>query len=102
MLPTIGKAIVGVLQHPKQTRMYAVCRARTSKTSKELAIIGNKTTRAEEWVKNIASTDELVEQAWAELGRQQTNLDIFVLNFIKASIWVKVLDVISEIWTTNC
>ena len=88
-LPTIGKAVASVLQHPEQTKNRAVYVQDTSKTLKELAIMGKKATGAEGWVENVVSTDELVEQAWVELKKEQPNPDIFVFNFIKASIWGK-------------
>lgn len=86
-LPTIGKAVAGVLAHPEQTKNRAVYIQDTATTLRKLAAIGKKATGADGWTENVVSIDEEIEKAWAELKKDKPNPDNFVLNFIKASIW---------------
>ncbi|MCJ1426140.1 hypothetical protein MMC29_004042 [Sticta canariensis] len=86
-LPTIGKAVAGVLAHPEQTKNRAVYVQDTATTLRKLAAIGKKATGADGWTENVVSIDEEIEKAWAELKKDKPNPDNFVLNFIKASIW---------------
>lgn len=86
-LPTLGKAVVGVLQHPEQTKNRAVYVQDTSTTLKKLATLGKKATGAEGWNESVVAVDEVTAQAWAELQKEKPNPGIFVYNFIKASIW---------------
>ncbi|KAL9100301.1 MAG: hypothetical protein Q9163_004300 [Psora crenata] len=86
-LPTIGKAVVGVLKHPEQTKNRAVYVHDTATTLKKLAAMGKKATGADGWVESVVSIDELLEQAWAELKKDQPNPVNFIYNFIKAIIW---------------
>ena len=86
-LPTIGRAVVGVLKHPEQTKNRAVYVQDTAISLKKLAAIGKKATGAEGWKESVFPTEELLEQAWAELKKEQPNPGIFMYNFIKATIW---------------
>jgi hypothetical protein len=86
-LPTIGKAVVGVLKHPEQTKNRAVYVKDTATTLKKLAAMGKKATEADGWKEDVVSVDEMVGQAWAELRKDKPNPDAFVYSFIKASIW---------------
>ncbi|KAK3169089.1 hypothetical protein OEA41_005537 [Lepraria neglecta] len=86
-LPTIGRAVIGVLTHPEQTKDRAVYVQDTTTTLKKLAAMGEKATGAEGWKKSVVPIDEVLEQAWAELKKDKPNPDNFVINFINASIW---------------
>ena len=86
-LATIGKAVVGVLHHPDQTKDRAVYVQDTATTLKQLAALGKKSLGPDGWTETIVSVDELVEQAWAELKKSQPNPEVFVFNFLRASIW---------------
>lgn len=86
-LPTIGKAVAGVLKHPEQTKNRAVFVQDTATTLKKLAVAGEKATGAEGWKKTVVPIDDELGQAWAELKKDQPNPDKFVLGFLRASIW---------------
>lgn len=86
-LPTIGKAVAGVLKHPDETKNRAVFVQETAMTLKKLATMGKKATGSDGWKESVVSVDELLDQAWAELKKEQPNPHVFVYNFIKAAIW---------------
>lgn len=86
-LPTIGKAVAGVLTHPEQTKNRAVYVQDTATTLKKLAAMGKKATGPDGWKESVVPIDEVVEQAWAELKKEKPRPEVFVYNFIKASIW---------------
>lgn len=86
-LASIGKAVVGVLKHLDQTKDRAVYVQDTATTLKKLAAMGKKSLGPDGWKETIVSVDELVEQAWAELKKPQPNPEVFVFNFLRASIW---------------
>lgn len=86
-LPTIGKAVAGVLKHPEDTKDRAVFVQDTALTLKELATMGKKATGPEGWKETVVPVDGLLEQAWAEMKKEQPDPNVFVYNFIKAAIW---------------
>jgi len=86
-LPTIAKAVAGVLMHPEQTKNRAVYVQDTATTLKKLAAMGKKATGADGWKESVVPINEVLAQAWAELKKEKPNPENFVLNFIKASIW---------------
>ena len=86
-LATIGKAVVGVLKHPEQTKDRAVYVQDTATTLKKLVAVGEKATGADGWKKIVVPIENELEQAWAELKKDQPNPDNFVLGFLRASIW---------------
>ena len=86
-LPTIGKAVVSVLNHLEQTKDRAVYVHDTATTLKKLTTMGKRAVGADEWQEHVVSVDEVLDQAWAELKKEQPNPGVFVYNFIRASIW---------------
>ena len=86
-LPTIGKAAVGVLTHLEETKDRAVYVHDTATTLKKLATMGKKAVGVDGWQEPVVSVDEVLDQAWAELKKEQPNPGVFVYNFIRASIW---------------
>ena len=86
-LSTIGKAVAGVLTHSEQTKNRTVYVHDTATTLKKLAAMGKKATGAAGWNESFVPIDEVIEQAWAELKKDNPNPEIFAYNFIKASIW---------------
>jgi len=86
-LSTIGKAVAGVLKHPEETKNRAVYVHDAAITMKKLSAMGKKAAGGGEWKENAVSTDELLEQAWAELKKETPNPGIFVFNFLKKAIW---------------
>lgn len=86
-LPTIGKAVVGVLKHPEETKNRAVYVQETAISLKRLTDLAKKATGAEGWTETVVPIDGLLEQAWAELKKPQPNPANFVRQFITASIF---------------
>jgi nucleoside-diphosphate-sugar epimerase len=87
-LPTIGKAVVGVLKHPEETKNRAVYVQDTTTTLKKLVEKGKKATGGiEGWTEIVVSIEELLDQAWAELKTEKPNPENFVMKFINASTW---------------
>lgn len=86
-LPTIGKAVAGVLTLPEQTKNRAVYVQDTATTLQKLAAFAKKATGAEGWTERVVPIDELLERAWTELKKEKPNPDNFVFNFIRVSIW---------------
>lgn len=86
-LPDIGRAVVGVLKHPEETKNRAVYIQSYATTLKSLASIAKKALGSEGWTEKVASVDDIVAGAWEELKKAQPNPDKFALQFIIASIW---------------
>ncbi len=86
-LPTIGKAVAGVLTHPEQTKDRVVYVQDTATTLKKLAAMGKKATGADGLKENVVPIDEVLEQAWAELTKDKPDPDTVLISFVKASIW---------------
>ena len=85
-LPTIGKAVVGVLNHLEETKNRAVYVQDTATSLKKLAAMGKKAVGSADWQETVVPIDEVLDQAWAELKKEQPNPGVFVYNFIRASI----------------
>ena len=86
-LPSIAKAVTGVLTHLEETKNRAVYVQDTATTLKKLAEMGKKATGGDGWEQSVIAVDEILEQGWAELEKDRPNPDVFVLNFIQTSIW---------------
>lgn len=86
-LPTIGKAVAGVLQHLDETKNRAVYVQDTATTLQELLAKGKKAAGPEGWKEEEVATDDCLAQAWEELKKEKPNPDVFVYNFIFAAIW---------------
>lgn len=86
-LPTVGKAVAGVLKNPEQTKNRAVYIQDTTITPKKMAAMGKKATGAEGWKEDVVYTEDILGEAWAELKKEKPNPGIFVYNFLKAAIW---------------
>ncbi|KAI3318444.1 NAD(P)-binding protein [Xylariaceae sp. AK1471] len=85
-LATIGRAVVGVLKHPEETKNRAVYVQDTALSSKQLLEIGKRAT-GDDWKANTVSLDDHVNNGWEELHKPQPDPAKFVMNFITASIW---------------
>ncbi|EEP76189.1 predicted protein [Uncinocarpus reesii 1704] len=86
-LATIGKAVVGILRHPEETKNRAVYVQDTATTLRQLLEKGKKAAGPDGWTENIVSLDEVVAAGWEELKKEVPNPASFALNFVKASIW---------------
>ncbi|KAI1075199.1 NAD(P)-binding protein [Whalleya microplaca] len=86
-LASIGKAVVGVLKHPDETKNRAVHINDAAVTLRKLLTIAEEVTGAS-WQADVKSVDnDLLGPAWAELKKEKPDPNNFVLNFIMASIW---------------
>ncbi|ESZ96143.1 hypothetical protein SBOR_3473 [Sclerotinia borealis F-4128] len=86
-LPDIGRAVVGVLQHPEETKNRAVYVQSYATTLKNLAAVGKKALGSEGWTEKVASVDDILAGAWEEIKKPQPNPEKFAHQFIIASIW---------------
>lgn len=87
-LQTIGKAVVGVLKHPDETKNRAVYVHDTATTLKKLVEMGKKATGgAEGWRETVIPVDKMLEGAWAELKKEKPDPGNFVQPFLAAGIW---------------
>lgn len=86
-LPAVGKAVVGVLQNLDATKNRAVYVQETATTLKSLLAIAKKVTGSEGWNEEVVAIDDVLAKAWEELKKEKPNPDVFVYNFIFASIW---------------
>lgn len=86
-LPQIGRAVVGIFQHPEETKNRAVYVQGYATTLKNLAALGKKALGSDGWTENVASIDDIVAGAWEELKKPQPNPGNFAMQFIIASIW---------------
>ena len=86
-LPSVGKAVAGVLKNLDATKNRAVYVQDTATTLKDLAAKGKKATGPEGWKEDVVSIDDLLAKAWEELKKEKPNPEVFVYNFIKAAIW---------------
>jgi hypothetical protein len=81
-LSTIGKAVVGVLQHPAETRNRDVYVHEAVVTQKQLAKLSGK-----EWEAEEASTEVLEREAYAELGKEKPDYGKAMYGFLKRAVW---------------
>lgn len=86
-LPTIGKAVAGVLRNLDATRNRAVYVQDTATTLQDLLAKGKKAAGAEGWTEEVVAIDDVLERAWAELKKEKPNPDVFMYNFIFAAVW---------------
>jgi len=87
-LPTIGKAVAGVLKHPDATKNRAVYVQDTATTLQELLAKGQKATGgAEGWKVEEVAIEDVLAKAWEELKKEKPNPDNWVYQFIYAAIW---------------
>jgi len=86
-LASIGKAVVGVLKNPAETKNRAVYVQDTASSLKKLAAMGKKATGEEGWKEEVIKIDDVLAQSWAELQKESPKVEIFVYGFLKAAIW---------------
>ena len=86
-LASIAKTVTSVLTHLDQTANRAVYVQDTATTLKKLAAMGKKAVGADGWKETVVPINEVLEQAWAELKKEQPDPTVFAYNFVKAIIW---------------
>lgn len=80
---TIGKAVVGVLQRPEETRNGYVYVHEAGVTQKQLARLASK----DAWEAEDVRTAVLEREAYAELGKKEPDFSKAMFGFIKRAIW---------------
>ena len=68
-IATIGKAVIGVLTHLKETKNRVLYVQDTATTLQRLSAMGEKATGADGWRETIVFVDEMLEEAFAELKK---------------------------------
>jgi hypothetical protein len=86
-LPTIGRAVVGVLRKPEETRNRAVYVHDTATTLRALYELGKKATPGETWTEEVVRIEDELADAWAELKKEQPDPAKFVVKFYRAAVW---------------
>lgn len=86
-LPTIGRAVVGVLRKPEETKNRAVYVQDTATTLRQLYALGKKATPGESWTEEVVKIDDELAEGWAELKKDKPDPGKFVMKFIHAAIW---------------
>ena len=83
---SIGKAVASVLQNPEKAENRFVYVSNTSMSLKRLVGMGKKAVGADGWTEDVASIDDQLATAWAELKKEKPNPPIFIYAFIRASL----------------
>ncbi|KAG8526300.1 uncharacterized protein KY384_000293 [Bacidia gigantensis] len=86
-LPSVGKATANILKHPEETKNRAVYIQDTAITLKQLLAVCKKAAGEDGWTINDGSTEEMYNNAWAELKKEQPNHMVFVFGFLKTGVW---------------
>lgn len=86
-LPTIGRAVAGVLRKPEETKNRPVYVHDTATTLRALYEKGKKATPGETWTEEVVSIDDELAEGWAELKKERPDPGKFVMKFIHAAIW---------------
>ncbi|KAI1654479.1 NAD(P)-binding protein [Daldinia decipiens] len=86
-LSTIGKAVVGVLRNPEQTKNRPVYVQETTISLKQIGEILKKHTGADGWKENVTSLDEGLQKVLEEIKTAFTP-NVFILT-LKVAIWGK-------------
>lgn len=85
-LPTIGKAVAGVLHHPAETKNRPVYVQDTATTLEALTTLGERVT-GQSWTKKQVNIDDVLAEGWAELKKPNPDPHLFAIKFITAAIW---------------
>ncbi|KAI1468314.1 NAD(P)-binding protein [Daldinia caldariorum] len=87
-LPTIGKAVVGVLKNPEQTKNRPVYVQEAAISLKQIEEILKKHVGADGWKENVTSLDEILKNGLEEIGKTGFNPNAF-FSILKVGIWGK-------------
>ncbi|KAI1279630.1 hypothetical protein F5Y07DRAFT_357280 [Xylaria sp. FL0933] len=86
-LPSIGKAVAGVLRKPEETKNRGVYVQDAAPTLKQLKAIAEKVTGTAWQGKVVSVENDVLAPASAELKKENPNPDKFVYPLIITSIW---------------
>lgn len=84
---SVGKAVVGILNHFEETKNRAVYVQDTVVTQNQLISLAKKAGKTGTWNTEVIDTAELEAAAFQELGKEQPNPMIWAFNFIKRAVW---------------
>ncbi|KAK4182994.1 hypothetical protein QBC35DRAFT_132047 [Podospora australis] len=83
----VGKSVVGVLQHPEETKNKEVFVQSTATSLKGLLETAKKVTKGgKEWTSEVVKVDDVLAEGWAELKKEKPDPAIFVGKFLAAVI----------------
>ncbi|KAI1771485.1 NAD(P)-binding protein [Hypoxylon cercidicola] len=86
-LESVGKAVVGVLKNPEQTKNRPVYVQDVVLTQRQLADLVKKVVGVDGWKETVTSTEETLQQIWDELKKDQPNFFPVVMGTLKTAIW---------------
>ncbi|OTA99483.1 hypothetical protein M426DRAFT_67692 [Hypoxylon sp. CI-4A] len=86
-LPTIGKAVVGILKHPEETKNRPVYIQDTVLTQKKLLELVKKAVGADGWKENVTSLAEQLKASYEEFKKPQPNIFLAVFPGIKTAVY---------------
>lgn len=87
-LPTIGKAVVGVLRHPAETKNRPVYVQSTATTLHELSKIAKEASgNPAAWKEDEPNIDDIVAEGWEELKKPNPDPHVFAMKFIVQAVW---------------
>ncbi|KAK8095658.1 hypothetical protein PG999_013680 [Apiospora kogelbergensis] len=84
-LPSVGKAVVGVLKHPDETQNRAVYVQNAALSARDLARYAKRAT-GDDFKEHQPSVDEELNSAWADL-KANTTPDKWAMKFITAAVY---------------
>ncbi|KAI3328008.1 NAD(P)-binding protein [Xylariaceae sp. AK1471] len=86
-LESIGKAVVGILKKPEETKNRGVYVQDAALTLKQLKAIAEKATGTAWQAKEVSVENDVLAPAWAELKKEKPDPSKFIIPFIITSIW---------------
>jgi uncharacterized protein YbjT (DUF2867 family) len=86
-LESVGKAVVGVLKKPEETKNRAVYVQDAAVTLKQIRTVAEKVTTTAWQAKEVSVENDVLTPAWAELKKETPDPSKFILPFIATSIW---------------
>ncbi|KAK4198769.1 hypothetical protein QBC40DRAFT_330464 [Triangularia verruculosa] len=86
LLSDVGKAVVGVLRHPEETKNRLVFVHSTVQSFKDVYEIAKKLTPGEKWTDEVVQVEDVLSSAWAEIKKENPDPANFAVKFITAVI----------------
>ncbi|OTA66015.1 NAD(P)-binding protein [Hypoxylon sp. EC38] len=86
-LASVGKAVVGVLRHPEETKNRGVYVQDTAISLKELLAHLKKIVGPDGWKENVTSVAEGLKQTEEELKKGQPNIGVILITNLRAAMW---------------
>lgn len=86
-LATIGRAVVGVLSKPDETRNRPVYVHDTAMSARALYEMGKKATPGQKWTEEVVRIDDLLAEGWVEAKKEHPDHGKLIMFFASAAIW---------------